>query len=448
MSNFLSYDDALAIIGDVGLKKLTIVESMPTASADYEGISYLYVGATTANFTNGAVYKCQEVTPATDPKTYEWVWKVAFNTAVDNAFSDSSTNALQNKIITGKFTDEDAEIADIVNVYGSKNLIPYPYRRTTRTLNNVTFTDNGDGSITINTTNEGASANTFFSLIGDGSNPSGFVLNGDYLISGTDLSDDVLLRVGTSGGSYTDVKGNADVAFSRSADTDIYISIRVNSGTIITTPITVKPMIRLASIQDDTWEPYAPTNRQLLSHKDNGILGAKNLNSYPYHETTKVQNGITYTDNGDGTVTVNGTATADANFTCHSRYPNYVNPLVLNNGAYILSGNPKNAPAGLTLKCGRTYSGTYNEYGKDRGEGLTVILNGDDYDENKVNVQIQIGVQSGTTVNNLIIKPMLRLASDSDNTYQPYADTNKGLTDRVAALEARLDSLNAITYGG
>jgi hypothetical protein len=45
-----------------------------------------------------------------------------------------------------------------------------------------------------------------------------------------------------------------------------------------------------------------------------------------------------------------------------------------------------------------------------------------------------IGVNNGATVNNLTIYPMLRLAEDTDTTYQPYAMTNKELTDNVAAL--------------
>ena len=43
----------------------------------------------------------------------------------------------------------------------SKNLIPYPFRDTTKTVNGITFTDNGDGSITIKGT---ATADVAFSL--------------------------------------------------------------------------------------------------------------------------------------------------------------------------------------------------------------------------------------------------------------------------------------------
>ena len=40
-----------------------------------------------------------------------------------------------------------------------------------------------------------------------------------------------------------------------------------------------------------------------------GASGARNLIPYPHYKTTNTSNGITWTDNGDGTVTVNGTAT-------------------------------------------------------------------------------------------------------------------------------------------
>ena len=36
---------------------------------------------------------------------------------------------------------------DCMQRLGSKNLLPYPYYKTTATINGVTFTDNGDGSI-------------------------------------------------------------------------------------------------------------------------------------------------------------------------------------------------------------------------------------------------------------------------------------------------------------
>lgn len=39
-----------------------------------------------------------------------------------------------------------------------------------------------------------------------------------------------------------------------------------------------------------------------------------NLVTYPFTETTKTENGITFTDNGDGTITLNGTSTTNTEF--------------------------------------------------------------------------------------------------------------------------------------
>ena len=52
-----------------------------------------------------------------------------------------------------------------LNLTGN-NLIPYPYRHTTKTVNGLTFTDNGDGTIAVNGT---STATTGFALVWDSS---------------------------------------------------------------------------------------------------------------------------------------------------------------------------------------------------------------------------------------------------------------------------------------
>ena len=73
-------------------------------------------------------------------------------------------------------------------------------------------------------------------------------------------------------------------------------------------------MLRLASITDDTYEPYAKTNQQLTEDTtallDNTkVNGAVNMS--PNNFTTQTINGITWTVNDDGSVTANGTSTSD-----------------------------------------------------------------------------------------------------------------------------------------
>ena len=61
----------------------------------------------------------------------------------------------------------------------------------------------------------------------------------------------------------------------------------------------------------------------------------KNILPYPYAEATKTENGLTFTNNGDGTITVKGTASADTTF-------NLCTDLVLTAGTYTFSGCPSN----------------------------------------------------------------------------------------------------------
>jgi hypothetical protein len=58
---------------------------------------------------------------------------------------------------------------------------------------------------------------------------------------------------------------------------------------------------------------------------------------------------------------------------------------------------------------------------------------------------IQIYMRSGDTFNNLELAIMLRLASDTDNTYQPYAKTNRQLTDELSGKQDTLSFDNVPT---
>ena len=166
-----------------------------------------------------------------------------------------------------------------------------------------------------------------------------------------------------------------------------------------------------------------------------GQMGAKNLNSYPYNETSHTDNGIVWTDNGDGTVVANGTATGNSAFVCHSRVLSSVNKLIVPNGTYILSGCPSGGSS-TTFNMGATITknGSSMAVGTDNGSGATITINGDDNYTDKAIVQIICNVKSGVSASNLTFKPMLRLASDTDNTYQPYAMTNKQLTETIGDL--------------
>lgn len=164
-------------------------------------------------------------------------------------------------------------------------------------------------------------------------------------------------------------------------------------------------------------------------YKANGILGAKNLLTYPYPKQSSELNGITYTDNGDGTVTANGTATGGNSwymFSAYNKTPN-IETKLQDGVKYILSGCPQGGSE-------NTY---FLTYGITTGEGETYLDtgNGVEIEKGTGNRYWGIYIMEGTTVSNLVFKPMLRLACDPDSTYVPYAATNKELTDNSQLVE-------------
>lgn len=174
-------------------------------------------------------------------------------------------------------------------------------------------------------------------------------------------------------------------------------------------------------------------NIKAVDWVSNGKLGAKNLNSYPYYETNHTEAGIAWTDNGDGTVTANNTSTGNSSFICHSRIAGRTNPLILPNGKYILSGCPSGGSSTTYRVIAYvTKNGSASILGTDYGEGAVIEVNGDDNFADKAYVQIGCDIRkTGYVANNLTFKPMIRLAEDTDNNWQPYTMTNQELTKKA-----------------
>lgn len=148
----------------------------------------------------------------------------------------------------------------------------------------------------------------------------------------------------------------------------------------------------------------------------NNMLGAKNLLPYPYYENRASISDITYVKNSDGSVTFNGTATATAYFNC-----TYTNKIVDFGNVNFNSKSSSDAPYIATLE-----NGSDNVY---------LAYNG----TNKIT---SITISSGTVCNNLTVYPMIRLASITDDTYEPYAKTNQELTEETASIESDISAIN------
>lgn len=139
------------------------------------------------------------------------------------------------------------------------------------------------------------------------------------------------------------------------------------------------------------------------------VATGKNLLPYPYHHPTMTHQGITFTDNGDGTVTANGTATGRANFVLYSNTDTW-------SGDYALSGCPKGGSSSTY------YIQSRNGF-KDCGEGF--VHKSAHYAEFQ---RIAIYIEAGVTVENLVFKPQLEIGT-AVTEYEPYKGSQTALSN-------------------
>lgn len=114
-------------------------------------------------------------------------------------------------------------------------------------------------------------------------------------------------------------------------------------------------------------------------------------------------NGITFTVNSDGSVTVNGTATANAYLV--------IGAVELQaNQEYILNG----CPSGGGRNTYRLYwQGVTGNYDEGEGASYTPTVSG--------SINIRMVIYEGATVDNLTFYPMVRFANQTDGSWQPYS---------------------------
>lgn len=143
----------------------------------------------------------------------------------------------------------------------SKNLLVYPYANTTKTNNGITFTDNGDGSITINGTNNGSgNSNFFFTSTTEFKLPAGKYTLGNFVSTNNNVN--IVLYDGTL---YNQVSANSSKTLTYSNDVTCYIYIGINKGTTDTfNNVVVKPML----VSGTELGEYQPYNGAIVHEKE------------------------------------------------------------------------------------------------------------------------------------------------------------------------------------
>ena len=342
---------------------------------------------------------------------------------------------LENDLVKPYIDAKDLAEAQTRAILGAHNLVPFPYFASSYTTNGITFTVNSDGTITANGT---ATALAIFDAI-NGELYAPFSLDaGDYILTdglaAADYSNaytaiTLMHSDGTTEYNYADTSTNNN-DFTMPAPSTIkyfYLGCCIKSGATVSN-LVFKPMIRLASDSDETYRSYAPKNNNLLSYAANGILGAKNL--LPNNAQSQVINGITFTVNNDGSVTVSGTASGNAGLEI----------CTIMNGGEIVDKSLYDAISGKTLILSGCPSGgsdsTYeldfnrinnnDDSAADRGNGTTFTF---EKTTTTGKVYVTVYIHSGAVITTPItFKPMLRLADDTDTIFHPYTMTNRQLT--------------------
>ena len=200
------------------------------------------------------------------------------------------------------------------------------------------------------------------------------------------------------------------------------------------------PIVNINSFQLEVgssatpYEPYIPSVKMLAEEVSSqneslSVIGKyKNLLNPTLATTTK--NGVTCTDNGDGTYTFNGTV-ATGNYEQFNLLSNKISA-----GTYKLVGNPD-----YSLGCSLYFSGHGGEE-IDYGNGGIVNFASD-----ITTTDLYIYIPSGITLTNVVFKPMIteNLNATYDD-YVLYTGDGETLTEDVAELKNDLyKSVNYIT---
>ena len=303
-----------------------------------------------------------------------------------------------------------------------KNLISYPYTSKEGTGNGITWTVNDDGTITADGT---ATNNSFFNLTNYIVGTWGTLHAGTYTImDGVNLPiGGVTLQVESTTGTQYKNK-----TFTIEQDVVYKIFIYIPKGTVADN-ITFKPMLEVGSIAH-MYEPTTESNISLKSaidgKADKSEVCVNLLN--PTLQTT-TQNGVTCTNNGDGTYTLNGTTTSSS-------------------AGFNLIGNEGGNSVWLTMPAdGKIIFAKGDAFSKigcaafKSENGATMWAEGIIPEGTNIR-NIYISVWENQTLNNVVIKPML--TTDLSATYDdfvPYTGEGETLTHDVAELNESLGAL-------
>lgn len=347
---------------------------------------------------------------------------------VDANISLASTNPVQNKVVTGNLIDIRKET--------TVNLLKPTLQ--TVTVNGVTCTNNGDGTYTLNGT--ATVIPTFFIV-------DKLAINkGSYKVARVNDSNSSVscsLRSKDGNSILADQDGIAEI----SEDTEAWFYVRIGDKTALSNVI-IKPMFttNLSATYDD-FVPYTGDTGKLngdvaalkaYADKMAGegvdfsvstskalhdtveaplVLNKATRNLLPISSfNTSTQNGVTITNNGDGTYTLNGTATSEIIFVfLRDEQGKLFYKNIVGKTLKFLNGGSINPPVGrflFTLRDGNKW------WTKGEHYDNSIFTVSEGYSQ----VTIDLHIYKGQTVTDLIVKPMVTTDLEATiNDFVPYS---------------------------
>jgi len=300
--------------------------------------------------------------------------------------------------------------------------------RDTTTINGVTFTINkNNGTITCNGT---ASATVIYNVLFSGQTlyltPKSYICLKGCPSGGSD--DTYYLNWANydihdiGNGVYRQITSLTDTTL-----VNVNLQIAIKSGVTMSNKVFRPQFFNVSDIyglgkepatiadfnKDYPYNIYPYGKQEILTTKVSGIkirAGYKNLLDKTKFTPTQTINGVTFTNNGDGTITVNGTASSDALFALLPS-TEWIKKIgaINTKTVFILQG----CPSGGSVS---TYYLNYGYYGRiDIGNGNLFNFSPNDFSNSGgvTNISISIFIKQGTTCNNLVFKPELINLTDT-----------------------------------
>lgn len=288
------------------------------------------------------------------------------------------------------------------------NILSYPYTDTTKTTNGVTFTVNGEGDVVATGT---ATADAYFTIAQGTLSQLGITAGQKFIVtSGYSGAKIVVTETNSSNVIVSTISGNDPLQYIATSTTNtLKFSIVIPSGTALGAGQQLQPMIsvedRVVAL-DDVSVNITPS--QDLHGYDHPWPGGGGKNKLYVPAGSSTVNGTTFAVASDGSVKLTNAPSANAT--------KLVCTFTLPAGSYIYT-------SGITEQRDVTVDTFVQKSGTTIARGNNSDSPGNSFtltEESTLNFDIR--VQSGYNPNDLVVKPMIRLSSVSDATWEPYSN--------------------------